>query len=153
MYVCNTPLSGYMDRRSRYTPFYSQELLACHKKTCALAYSPEKLSPNVNPRRGPPGPWTYADDWTVWGTNQTKTVSSKNWEAHNLGVNSTLVTRFHCTQQLWNTGRVSFLNSPGDFCWLYSQNWTTALLWGYIALQRSFTAGKLRILLVYHTTR
>ena len=39
--VRTIPLSGWMDRRSRYIPFYYQERLSRHSKTCALAASPE----------------------------------------------------------------------------------------------------------------
>ena len=56
LYVCTIHVSRCMERRSHYTPFSSQELLACHRKTCDLAASPEELSPYDSPRRGPPGP-------------------------------------------------------------------------------------------------
>ena len=126
MYVRTITLSGCMYILSHYILFSSQAWLAFHRKTCALSASPEELSPYNSPRRGSPGTWNYSYDWTAWGITQTKTVSSNNWEAYNLGVHSTLVTRFHCTQQLWDTGRAGFLNSPGDFGWLDLPRWDTA---------------------------
>ena len=124
LYVRTIPLSGCIDRRSRYTPFYSQAWLACHRKTCALSASPEELFPYGSPWWGPPGPWTFSDDWTNLGIRHTKTVSSKNCEAYNLGVHSILVTRFHCTQQLQNMDRLGFLNSLGELCWLDFPRWS-----------------------------
>ena len=35
---------------------------------------------------------------TPIGILPNETVSSKNWEAYNLGLHSTLITRFHLTQ-------------------------------------------------------
>ena len=40
----------------------------------------------------------FSDNLTVWGVPQTKILSSKKSEAYNLGVHSTLVTKFHRTQ-------------------------------------------------------
>ena len=102
IYVRTITLSGCMGRRSRYIPFYYQSWLAWHRKTFDLAASPEELSPYGIPRRGTPGPWTFLDDWTAWGLPHTKTVSYNIWEAYNLGVISTLVTRFHLTQYFKN---------------------------------------------------
>ena len=124
LYVYTIPLYRCIDRSPHYTPFYSQAWLACHSKTCDLAASPEELSSYGSPRWGPPGPWTFSDNWTAWGIPHTKKVSYKNWESYNLGVNSILVTRFHCTQQLRNTGRSGLLSSPSDFCWFYFPRWS-----------------------------
>ena len=66
----------------------------------------------------------FSEYWTAWGIPQTKTVSSKNCEAYNLGVHSILVTRFHCTQQLQNMDRLGFLNSLGELCWLDFPRWS-----------------------------
>ena len=59
LYVRNIPLSGCMERCSCYIPFYSQQWMAWHRKTCALATSPEELSPYGIPWQGPPGPWVF----------------------------------------------------------------------------------------------
>ena len=128
LHVCTIPLSGCMDRRSCYIPFYYQVWLAWYSKTCTLAASPEELSPCSIPCRVSPGPWTFSDDWAAWGAPQTKIVSSKNWEDYNLCAHSTLVNRFQNTQQLWSTVRAGFLNSPGDLCWLDSPIWAIAFL-------------------------
>ena len=130
IYIHTTPVSGCMYRHSRYIPFYSQSWLACRRKSCALPASPGELSPYDIPRRGPPGTWTFSYGWTAWVVPQTKRLSSKNWEAYNLSVSSTLVTRFQRTQQLWNTGWAGFLNSPGDFCWLDLPRWANTVLQG-----------------------
>ena len=55
----------------------------------------EDVSGNVGTHRAPPGPWTFSEEWTVWGVPHTKSVFFKNWKAHNLGACSTLITRFH----------------------------------------------------------
>ena len=110
LYVRTITLLGCMERRSHYIPFPSQAWMACHRKTCALSASPEELPPYIIPHWGPPGTWTFSDDWTAWGFPHTKKVSSNNLEAYNLGVCSTLVTRFQRIQQLQNTGRSGFLN-------------------------------------------
>ena len=130
MYVHTITLSGCMERRSRYTPFYSQSWLSWHSKPWALAAYPEELPTYGSPRWGPLGTWTFSDKWTAWDVLQTKTVSSKNWKSYNLGERSTLITRFYRTQQMQKTGRSGFLNSPGDFFWLESPRWATTLLRG-----------------------
>ena len=76
-------------RRSRHIHFSYQACLSCHIKTCTFAAFFEEVSPSGIPRRGPPWPWKFSDDWTAWGIPHTKTVSSKNWEDYNLGVHST----------------------------------------------------------------
>ena len=55
IYIRTNPLYGFMKRRSCYVPFYSQALLACHRKTCALAASLEWLPPYSSPRWGTSG--------------------------------------------------------------------------------------------------
>ena len=99
LYVRNITLSGCMDRRYGYIHFSSQEWLACHRKTCALASYLEELSPYGSPRLVPPGPWKFSDNLTAWGVPQTETVSSKYWEAYNLVVYSTFINRFHLTHK------------------------------------------------------
>ena len=98
------------------------------QETLREADSPEELSPYGSPLRGPPGPWTFSDYWTSWGFPHTKKVLSKNWETYNLGARSTLFASFQRIQQLQNTGRAGFLNSPGDFCCLGSPLCATAIL-------------------------
>ena len=79
IYIRTIPLPGCMKRCSNYTPFSYQTWLAWHRKTCALAASPEELSPYGSPRQGPPEPWYFSDDWTAWDAPQTKIVPSKDW--------------------------------------------------------------------------
>ena len=153
LFVLTITLYGCMYRHSCYIHFSSKEWMARHSKTCALAASLEETPPYSSPHWGPPVPWTFSDNWTAWGIPQTKTLSSKNWEAYNLGVRSTFPTKFNCTQQLRNKAQTGFLNSPGELCWLDLTIWIYHQLLGLVALQRSFNAGKLRILLVDHTVR
>ena len=124
LYVRTITLYGCIYRCSHYAHFYSQAWLTRHRKTCTLYASPEELSPYGSPHWGPPGTWTFSDDWTAWGIPHNETVSYKNWEAYNLGVHSTLVTRFNFTQLIQNRGQVGFLNSPGDFCWSDLTRWS-----------------------------
>ena len=59
LYIRTIFLSEWMDRISRYIPFYSQAWMACHMKNCALAASPKELFPYGIPRQEPPGPWKF----------------------------------------------------------------------------------------------
>ena len=130
LYIRTISLHGCMYRISRYTPFSSQAGLYCHRKTCALSAFNEKLSHNGIPLRGPLGFWTFSDEWAAWWVPQNKKISSKNWEVYNIGVCSTLVTRFHHTKQLQKTCRSGLSNSTSDFCWLDLPWWDTAVLQG-----------------------
>ena len=133
-YVHNITLYRCTGILSHYIPFSSQSWLACHRKTCTLSTFPEELHLYGIPWRGPPGPWTFSDDRTAWGIPHTEPLSFKNWEAYILGVRSTLVTRFNCTQQLRNTGWADLLNSTNDFCWLDLPRWSFRHHLGLIAL-------------------
>ena len=108
---------------------------------------PWRIIPSCQPPPGTTRALKISDSWTAWGVHQIKTVSSKNWEYYDLGTHSTLVPRFHCTQQLQNTVQAVCFNSTGDICWLDSPRWNYHRPLVFIAFHRSFAAGMQMLLL------
>ena len=93
----------------------------------------------------------FSDEWTAWGIHQNEKEPSNNWGGYNLGTRSTVINRFHLTQNQQNMGRTIFSNPPGDLCWLYYPRWIKHHPLGLTDLQGIFNMGKTRTLLVDHT--
>ena len=93
-------------------------------KNLHFSCPPWRIIPLWQPPPGITRALDFSYDWTFWGIPQTKILSYKNWETYKLGINSTLVTWFRCTQQMRHTGQAGFLNSTGGLSWLESPRWS-----------------------------
>ena len=152
LFIRTIPMSGCMYRRSCYTHFYSKNDYPFGRNPVGI-----RITCRIYPLRHPPLGTTrclnFLRQRTAWGTPQAETVSSKNWEAYNLGVRSKLFTQFHLTQYFLkiNTVRGGFSNPRGEICWLDLPRRRYCRPLELIDLQRSFTVGKPRLILADQT--
>ena len=83
---------------------------------------------------GPPGIWTFSDNWNTWGVTHTESIYSNIWEAYNLHVNSTFITWFHlkhnCEMRAYQASQIH----PMTYLGQNHQSEATAILWGWYIL-------------------
>ena len=105
--------------------------LTWHRRNFDLAESLEELSPYGSPRQGPPGQWNFSDKLTAWVVPHTKTLSSNNCGAYNLGAYSTLVYLFHHTHNCETRDNWDSLIHLVTYVSYTCQDESAAVRWGY----------------------
>ena len=93
------PIINNLFLQNPYTPFILKHDCPFGRTPVGVII-PRSIIPLRQPLPGTTRGLKFSDDWTAWDIPQIKTVSSKNWEAYNLGVRSSYVTRFHLKQAL-----------------------------------------------------